>query len=105
VGKYCINLGADGQWLLPPSEQPLQECQQIGWPEPEAQSLGERQTLEFANVIALAQRDEQLAFQIVSHGSSEPAIPYPVFTEGLTAGEWNEIAARNQRVEVRVLPE
>ncbi len=105
VGRYCMDIGVDGALVLPPGEQPLEECQQLGWPEPEAFALGEQQTLPFANAISLVTRSEGIELQIVSRGTSEPAVPYPVYTQGLTAGEWNEIAARNQRVEVRVVPE
>lgn len=103
LGRYCMNLGEDGVLALAPAEQPLESCQQIGWPEPDAVLLGEQQTLPFANMLASASRNEDIRFQISSSGSSEPRVGYPVFTQGLTAGAWNELAARNHRVEVRIL--
>jgi hypothetical protein len=105
VGRFCMNSGPDGTVTLPAAAQLLEECQQIGWSEAESLSLGAQQTLPFANVIALESRDGTLRFDVVSHGASQPRAAYPSFSQGLTAGEWNEIAATNQRVEIRVLPQ
>jgi len=105
VGRYCMNLAVEGGLVLPAEVQPLEQCQQLGWPEPEALSLGGRQTLPFANALALASRGEGIEFEIISHGATQPLVPYPAFAQGLTAGEWNDVAALNQRVEVRIVPE
>jgi len=84
VGRYCMNRGPDGVLTLPAATQ---------------------QTLPFANAIALASRDGAVRFDVVSHGASQPLVAYPSFNQALTAGEWNEIAAANQRVEVRISPD
>jgi CheY-like chemotaxis protein len=105
VGRHCMSPGPDGVLILPPAAQLLVDCQQIGRPEAEALAYGAQQTLPFANAIALESRDGTVRFEIVSHGASQPQSAYPSFTQGLTAGEWNEIAASNQRVEVSILPE
>jgi len=105
VGRHCMSLGSGGVLILPPATQLLVDCQQIGRPEAEALAYGAQQTLPFANAIAAESRDGTIRFEIVSHGASQPRSAYPPFTQGLTAGEWNEIAAGNQRVEVRILPD
>jgi len=105
LGRYCMNLGDDGTLTLPPTDQLVEDCQQIGWAESEALLLGEQQTLPFANTISVAARQEGIQFQIVSQGSAEPRTGYPLLSQGLTAGAWNDIAARNHRVEVRILPD
>lgn len=105
VGRFCMNFSDDGTPVLPPTDQPVESCEQIGWPESEAQLLGERQTLPFANTISGVAREDGIRFRIVSEGSAVPAVGYPVFTPGLTAGEWNDIASRNHRVEVRIEPQ
>ncbi len=102
VGQYCMNIGPDGAPSPAPASALLETCQQLGWSEADALALGARQTLPFANAIALASRDRMVRFEIVSQGASQPRRSYPLSTQGLTAGEWNEIAAANQRVEVRI---
>jgi len=105
LGRYCMNFDDAGTSILPPKDQLVEDCQQIGWPDSEALLIGEQQTLPFANTVSLATREEGIQFEIVSEGSGAPRVGYPVFTQGLTAGQWNDIAARNHRVEVRIVPE
>jgi CheY-like chemotaxis protein len=105
VGRYCMNLEADGILTLPTATQLVSHCQQIGWAEADELAMGAQQTLPFANAIALASRDGAIRFDVVSHGASQPLAAYPPFNQAMTAGEWNEIAAANQRVEVRILPD
>ena len=105
LGRYCMNVADDGSLILPPGNQPVEACQQLGWPDAEALIMGEQQTLPFANTIALATREEGIRFEIVSEGSRAPRIGYPLVIQGLTAGEWNDVAARNNRVEVRIVSE
>jgi CheY-like chemotaxis protein len=105
VGRFCMIAGPEGTMILPPATDPLEQCQQLGWSEAESFSLGAQQSLPFANAMALASRDGDVRFEVVSHGASQTRVAYPSFTQGLTAGEWNEVAASNQRVEIRIRPE
>jgi CheY-like chemotaxis protein len=103
AGRPCMALDAEGNAQIAPAELPLSECQQLGWPEHEAQAMGNRQTLAFANALATAGRDERVRVQTVSYGAAQPAYEYPPPTDGVTAGDWNRVAAANHRVHVRLL--
>lgn len=105
LGRYCLNTTEDAELLLPPPTQAAAQCSQFGWSEADALSLSERRSIQFANVMSVAQDDEGVAFEVIAHGSSTPRVSYPAFADGVTAGDWNEIAAQNQRVEVQLLPE
>jgi CheY-like chemotaxis protein len=102
VGRFCMNAAANGSLELAPPGQPAAECTQIGWLPPEAVALGRRQTLAFANTIATATNDTGIRVVTTSAGSDLPAAEYPSMNGYLTAGEWNEAAAANQRVAVRL---
>ncbi|MGI9260329.1 MAG: response regulator, partial [Gammaproteobacteria bacterium] len=104
VGNFCMNGGEGGVFELAPPGSTVESCQQLGWPEAEALAFGAQQTLPFANAIALESRDGEIRFAISSQGSTQPRDTYPTFTLGISAGEWNAIAAANHRVEIRVLP-
>jgi len=103
VGKYCMDLAPDGTLQLAAPQLPVTECQQIGWPDSEAEAIGEQQSLAFANTVAVATRDYGIRTRIVSYGSTEPGLQYPVISSFLTAAEWNRIAASNHRISVRLL--
>ena len=42
----------------------------------------------------------KLDVEIGAGGADETVTPYPPVSDGLTAGEWNRVAAANNRVEV-----
>jgi hypothetical protein len=50
---------------------------------------------------ARASANGRLDIQINAGSPDEVITPYPPVTESLTAGEWNRVAAANNRVEVR----
>jgi hypothetical protein len=101
VGRFCMNYASDGSLQLAAPEQPALACEQIGWPEAEAVSMGTQQSLVFANTVATAlAQSAGLRVATMSHGTSEPAMDYPPWGYDVTAGVWNAIAASNQRVVV-----
>jgi CheY-like chemotaxis protein len=105
VGRFCMNYGLGGDLELAPPDQSAATCEQIGWPELEAVAMGQEQSLDFAYTLANAERQSPaIGVQVFSRGSAEPLVPYPASGYETAAGDWNFIAARNQRVELRLLP-
>jgi CheY-like chemotaxis protein len=106
VGRFCMNFAADdGPPVLAPAEQLAARCDQLGFAPAEAVAIGRRQTLGFANTVATATDDTGIRVQTASHGSDRPAIEYPLMNVYLTAGQWNETAASNHRIDLRLLPD
>jgi CheY-like chemotaxis protein len=105
VGRFCMNFDADGMPVLAPPNQPAGDCVQIGWSPVEATAMGRQQTLAFANTVATATTDTGIRVATVSAGSDRPTIEYPLLNAYLTAAEWNEIAAANHRIDMRLVPD
>jgi len=106
TGRFCMDYGQNGALELAPPEQPASTCEQLGRSEDQAVAAGRSQSLAFANAVAsAAARYPRLKIENAPRGSAEPAVDYPVSTSDLTAGAWNAIAAANQRVAVKILPE
>jgi CheY-like chemotaxis protein len=104
VGRFCMNYGPGGVLELASAEQPATACEQIGWPEPEALTLGQRRSLGFANVMTSVEaRHPRVRIEYESYGSLLPAVEYPRSGYELTAEAWNAVAAANQRVDVRLI--
>jgi len=61
----------------------------------------QRQSLAFANLVAGVRQRTAGAITVAleSTGTTHAGTPYPSRTESLTAGEWNRVAAANNRVE------
>jgi CheY-like chemotaxis protein len=99
-GRYCMVSGPSGAPALAASALPYAKCEQVGNPRDEDSS--EHQSIAFADMIATARAsaDGRLDIQISSGGADEVVAPYPPISDSLTAGEWNRIAAANNRVEL-----
>jgi CheY-like chemotaxis protein len=105
AGRFCMNYGQNGTLELAPPSQPAATCEQVGWSENDAVSLGKSQSLAFANAVAsAAARYPGLKIESASRGSVEPVVDYPASSADLTAGTWNTVAAANQRVAVKIVP-
>jgi CheY-like chemotaxis protein len=106
LGQFCLVDGEDGTWQLAPPETPVGECRLLGHPLDNSFSASERQSLAFANFLAVSPliNESGIDVEVVAHGRSDsvPRIPYSARLA--TAGEWNAVAERNNRVEVILLP-
>lgn len=47
-------------------------------------------------------RDGRITIRLVSNGMNTPVVPYPENTSQMTAGEWNRMALRNNRISVHI---
>jgi CheY-like chemotaxis protein len=102
VGDFCLEgQSGDGFSLAPPAT-PLQKCALMGNPFDDSLSPAQRQSVAFANFAATLRQRTGGAIEIdVENGGRQNPIEYPEQREDTTAGEWNRIAALNNRVEFR----
>jgi CheY-like chemotaxis protein len=103
VGDFCLDVtsASDGFTVAAPATL-LQKCVLMGNPFDDSLSPAQRQSVAFANFAAtLKQRTGgAISVEVESGGRTSP-IEYPEQREDTTAGEWNRIAALNNRVEFR----
>ena len=106
VGNFCMTFSAPGSYVLAGAELPAVQCDRLGYDPSEAYELGLRQSVAFANFINLAgeRTGGRIRYEIISLGNSSPLMSYPAAATGLSASQWNEIAASNQRVDIAVYP-
>lgn len=106
VGRFCLVRSGAGELVPAAQEALLGDCVALGLSEPEARREGLRQSLEFANVLgALSARYAPgIVVELGTFGSDAGPHPYPPESEELPASSWNAQAARNHRLEVRLLP-
>jgi CheY-like chemotaxis protein len=101
AGMFCLTGNATDGFAPAAASLPLSKCDLIGNPFEDSLSSQQRQSLAFANLIAGVRQRAGGAISIDMESGVSPRnnVPYPVRTEGLTAGEWNRAAAANNRVE------
>ena len=100
AGRYCLMGNATEGYALAPVELPATKCDLIGNPFDEALTPAQRQSLAFANLAAgVPQRTDGAITVTTGIGGEVPAERYPLSPTTVSAGEWNAIASRNNRVE------
>lgn len=105
VGEFCYAAGSADAPTLAADDLPAERCERIGLPPEEARRASARESVAFANFLATRAGDGAVRIEVVPHGSTAPAVPYPAGPQGLTAGEWNALARQNNRVSVLLLPD
>ncbi|HEY4446069.1 MAG TPA: response regulator [Steroidobacteraceae bacterium] len=100
-GLFCLSGNAADGFAPAGASVLASKCDVVGNPFEESLSGQQRQSLAFANLIAgVRQRTAgAITVAIENEGSAHPSMPYPARIESLTAGEWNRVAAANNRVE------
>jgi CheY-like chemotaxis protein len=103
-GRFCLQ-GTGDTVTLPAADLSFSKCDQIGNPV-DSGGVASRESVAFANMLSAQHSHGRGAIdvQLATGGADEAAVPYPIASAMLTAGEWNRAAAANNRVEVRVHP-
>lgn len=101
-GRFCMATAPSGNLILATDVVPYAKCDQVGNPREDNGSLSERQSVAFANMIATARQNAngKMDIQIGAGSADETLTPYPPVSDSLVAGDWNRVAAVNNRVEV-----
>ena len=107
TGDYCMVAANADSWVPAPAETVVEDCDRIGFGLADSIEMGLRQSVSFANFINVASERTggRIRFDIASLGNMQPDVSYPDVRPGLSAGFWNDIAARNNRVVVSLLPD
>ena len=107
LGEFCLSGNEVGGYVQAPPDLPVTECDLVGHPLRQLPALGERQSITFANFLATSPlvNGGDIRIEITPFQFSRPRIPYPPQGNTVTAQEWNRVAAANNRVEVRLVPE
>lgn len=107
LGRFCLQGDENVAYTLAPPDQQVDQCTLIGHPLDDSMSVAERQSIEFTNFLDSSKQLESgsIEIQIVHHGRADSRAVYPYPRSAATAGEWNTVAVRNNRLEVALLPD
>lgn len=107
VGEFCtVHDTRRGGWVLAPDALPLTECGALGQSEQAAQRASELETAAFRRFLTRASvlRSGAIRVELAGFGAREPLLEYPADPD-VSAGVWNRIAQRNQRLVYRITAE
>lgn len=101
LGEFCLVSNNAGIYQLQDADEPFTSCSLIGHPLDDSRLLSERQTPSFAlfrdTSPLLGDSGIELEIGVRDRTTSFPRVPYPV--DPVTAGDWNRVAAQNNRLE------
>jgi hypothetical protein len=105
TGDFCLSGNAGEGFALADPALATRDCDVVGNPFDDALSPAQRQSLAFANFAAsLRQRTGGAIVVETQSLGRRNAEAYPEQGERSTAGDWNAVAGRNNRVEFRLVP-
>ncbi len=105
TGDFCLSGNAGEGFALADPALPTRDCDVVGNPFDDALSPAQRQSVAFANFAAsLRQRTGGAIVVETQSLGRRNADAYPEQGERSTAGDWNEVAGRNNRVAFRLVP-
>lgn len=105
VGEFCLTRDEQGAYRLPAAATPISRCEIVSYTPEQAAALARRQSPAFARFLAEhASPGATIQVTVVSHGKARPLLAYPDLASAQTAGEWNQVARINQRVDVVLEP-
>lgn len=104
IGEFCLVRDEQGSYRLPNENLPISGCELITYPPAQAAQIGQRQSPAFARYLAERRPGNPIQITVVSHGASRPQATYPDLASVQTAGDWNQVARLNQRVEIMLVP-
>jgi hypothetical protein len=106
LGEFCLALTADGDYALAAPGLPIDACSRIGHPLDGSSMPEERESTAFASFLATSPlvTDSGIEVELVAH-DRDSSVPAAVIPASVTsAGEWNEAARRNNRVQYTLIP-
>lgn len=99
-GNFCLSKSETGALILARDDVRFEDClfsvdsTETGFAQSSYQTLG------FANYLNSILSEEDIPIEVFVETDSfdEPVLPYPQGYSAKTAGEWNRVAAQNQRI-------
>ncbi len=106
LGRFCFQTIETGEPALPELDQTLSSCEVVQFTVDSADSIGMAQSPGFERFMAAfeAEYGEDIEIKMSTAADRRPVTRYPSPDPDMLAEEWNEIAARNQRIEIAINP-
>jgi CheY-like chemotaxis protein len=105
LGDFCVMENNQDEVVLPPAAESFDNCDVPELASTEAEALAEQQSLAFGSFMSTYKNSgsDNFEIQVLSAGNSQPDMAYPDPDLVNSAGDWNRIAAYNNRVEIQLL--
>jgi CheY-like chemotaxis protein len=101
LGNFCVVEDPGGGWILPDPESNLEDCVFLANRVPQV-AVEEQVSVGFLNYLHSAPilLEGDMEVELSSQSYSVPRYTYPATTNAVSAGQWNAIAHKNNRITV-----
>ena len=101
LGKFCLQINDTGEYVAAPPEMPMEQCDYVGHPDEDSSVVSDRLSVPFSRLYT-DQLEEDVRIELVALTGAESTdfVPYP--QSSASAGEWNEVAYLNNRVDILI---
>jgi CheY-like chemotaxis protein len=106
LGEFCLVTDASGNYVLAPSDLPIEACTMVGNPLDNSGAVIDRQSVGFAEFLRSSPllSASGISVELIAHDRVHSLARVPVPPNVSTAGEWNAIAQQNNRLEFGLIP-
>lgn len=104
VGRPCLAGDPIAGYRVLPDDSPLDECDSLGVSDTKARELGALASADFTRYVDELGAGDSVRIEVVSRGHDAPKHAYPEADSETRAGQWNQVAIRNNRVVVSLIP-
>ncbi len=103
-GNFCIVTNANGEFVLPEGGSSIYDCELLS-NQAQGFSLENQLSLPFINFLSSSPllNDGTITIEMESYGIDQPVLDYPPLSSFENAGEWNSLAAVNNRIQVTIV--
>ncbi len=105
LGQFCLESNSAGAYQLAAADTPFATCAFVGHPLEDSPRVSDRQSAAFRAFVdgSPLLNNSGIDLELVARRrmDSVPLVPYPI--GAVTAGEWNQAAARNNRLEYSLI--
>jgi len=101
LGNFCVAEDPSGRFILPEPESNLEDCVFLSNRVPEV-AVNDQVSVGFLNYLHSAPilLEGNIEVELSSQGYAVPRYTYPAITNAVSAGDWNAIAQKNNRISV-----
>jgi hypothetical protein len=101
-GNPCMEPGEGNSWRIARNDLPVTQCKMLRDLNPKF-SVAEYLTGPYQNFEKSSPplKDGRMSIRVTTSGLSSPHVDYPIIRASTTAGEWNNIALRNNRISIQ----
>ncbi len=101
MGNFCVVEDPSGRFILPEPESNIEDCLFLASRAPEV-LIGEQASVGFLNYLQSAPilAEGNIEIELSSQDYSIPRYSYPPATSAISAGDWNAVAQKNNRISV-----